>query len=570
MTPANLQQALTRTVQVAGLLVLWSSGHPQTRQLVDTVARVAARQEGRVLVLTADLTGHPELLQAFQPILVQAFGQATVPATFGLLQGQPVPLFPGIADEQQVGAGASTSSSRPRSRTASPGGSTSAPVPGAEGEEDSDELPPLHQEAYDAIERGDLAAAAAAYEQALAAGRQRDEDARLGLAQVRLMERTAGRRPHRSPRGRGGRPRGRRRGGRRRRPRRPRRSRRGRLHPAARPGPDDRPATSATAPAPTCSSSSRRRQPGRAGPQGPHRPHERPLLTVAPTLVDDRVRFRFAPGDPAVHRGRRSTATPSWPVPRASASTDDGWVLDLPRPALDRIEYRFTVHRGTQHRDRARPGQPAARCATAFGAPVGARAARVRGAVVARARRSSRGGWTPCTSKGRRPTTCRSACGHPSTSPPTSARAAAPRPRRPRVRPARLGDPLLGGARRGRRAAAAPGGAGPPRAARRLVLRARPSTCGPSRRPGSTGSARGTRWSVPWSSWVPASGGSPRCCSGCSRRPRVGGVVRAVRLVLPGAPRPLRERLPLLRADLAHACSRSSTCATPSTRSSSG
>ena len=190
VTPENLQQALTRTVQVAGLLVLWSSGHPQTRQLVDTVARVAARQDGRVLVLTADLTGHPELLQVFQPVLVQAFGQATVPATFGLLQGQPVPLFPGIADEQQVGQ-AVEQLLQAAIQNGITGRVDLGPVPGAEGEEDSDELPPLHQEAYDAIERGDLAAAAAAYEQALAQD-ERDEDARLGLAQVHLMERTAG------------------------------------------------------------------------------------------------------------------------------------------------------------------------------------------------------------------------------------------------------------------------------------------------------------------------------------------------------------------------------------------
>ncbi len=190
VTPENLQQSLTRTVQVAGLLVLWSSGHAQTRQLVDTVARVAARQDGRVLVLTADLTGHPELLQAFQPLLVQAFGQATVPATFGLLQGQPVPLFPGLADEEQVGQ-AIEQLLQAAVQNGITGRLDLGPVPGAEGEEDSDELPPLHQAAYDAIERGDLPAAAEAYEQALAQN-ERDEDARLGLAQVRLMERAAG------------------------------------------------------------------------------------------------------------------------------------------------------------------------------------------------------------------------------------------------------------------------------------------------------------------------------------------------------------------------------------------
>ncbi|NHA68025.1 co-chaperone YbbN [Phycicoccus flavus] len=189
VTAANLQQALTRTVQVAGLLVLWASEHPQTRALVDTVAQVAARQQGKVLVLTADLSASPELLQAFQPLLTQAFGQPTVPATFGLLQGQPVPLFPGIADADQVQQ-AVDQLLQAAVQNGITGRVDLGPLP--EGEEPAEEpVPPLHQAAYDAIDRGDLPAAAAAYEQALAENPQ-DEDARLGLAQVRLMERTSG------------------------------------------------------------------------------------------------------------------------------------------------------------------------------------------------------------------------------------------------------------------------------------------------------------------------------------------------------------------------------------------
>src|SRR4029079_11499674 len=52
-------------------------------------------------------------------------------------------------------------------------------------------LPPLHQEAYDAIERGDLAGAHAAYTKALKEN-PADADAELGLAQVGLMQRTEG------------------------------------------------------------------------------------------------------------------------------------------------------------------------------------------------------------------------------------------------------------------------------------------------------------------------------------------------------------------------------------------
>lgn len=183
----NLQSALGRTLQVAGVLVLWSSEHPQTRELVDTVARVAAGLEGRVLVLTADLSAQPELLQAFQPLLVQAFGQPTVPATFGLLQGQPVPLFPGVQPESEVRA-VIDQLLQAAVQNGITGRVELTPVEGAE---EDDALPPLHQAAFDAIERGDHAAAVAAYEQALAEN-PKDHDAELGLAQVRLMERTSG------------------------------------------------------------------------------------------------------------------------------------------------------------------------------------------------------------------------------------------------------------------------------------------------------------------------------------------------------------------------------------------
>src|SRR5690606_30069381 len=52
-------------------------------------------------------------------------------------------------------------------------------------------LPPLHQEAYDAIEREDYDAAVAAYDKALKEN-PKDAEAKAGRAQVRLMARTRG------------------------------------------------------------------------------------------------------------------------------------------------------------------------------------------------------------------------------------------------------------------------------------------------------------------------------------------------------------------------------------------
>ena len=183
---ANLQQALSRTVQVPGVLVLWSSAHPQTRELVDTVIRVAASLQGRLLVLTADLTASPELLQAFQPLLVQAFGQPSVPATFGLLQGQPVPLFPGVQPESEVRVVIDQLLQAAIQNGVTGRVELEQPVGPVE-----EEVPPLHQAAYDAIEVGDMEAAAAAFAQALVEN-PKDYEAEVGLAQVKLMQRTQG------------------------------------------------------------------------------------------------------------------------------------------------------------------------------------------------------------------------------------------------------------------------------------------------------------------------------------------------------------------------------------------
>ncbi|MFL6080720.1 MAG: tetratricopeptide repeat protein [Ornithinibacter sp.] len=183
----NLQEALNRTLQVPGVLVLWGSAYPQTRELFDTVVRVAASLEGRVLVLSADLSTSPQLLSVFQPLLEQAFGQPSVPATFGLLQGQPVPLFPGILPEDEVRAVLDQ-----LLQAAVQNGITGrVQLEAVEGSDDEAPLPPLHEEAFEAIERGDLDAAVAAYQQALAED-PKDADAEIGLAQVRLMQRTSG------------------------------------------------------------------------------------------------------------------------------------------------------------------------------------------------------------------------------------------------------------------------------------------------------------------------------------------------------------------------------------------
>lgn len=192
VTDATFSEVMNRTLQVPAVLVIWSSAHEQTVGLAERVAGVAAALEGRVFVVSADVQTSPAILQAFQPVIVQAFGQLTVPVTFGLLQGQPVPLFPGLPQDDEIKA-VLDQLVQAAVQNGITGRVDLGPARGGAAAGSDDELPalpPLHQEAYDAIDRGDLDAAVGAYEKALAAD-PKDHDAELGLAQVRLMQRTS-------------------------------------------------------------------------------------------------------------------------------------------------------------------------------------------------------------------------------------------------------------------------------------------------------------------------------------------------------------------------------------------
>jgi putative thioredoxin len=182
-TDATIGELVRPDLPYPVVMVLWSSRLKESADFVATMAAVARRYAGRFQLVTVDVDANPAILQAFQ---VQA-----VPVSFAFLQGQPVPLFEGAQPEPQV-----TGVIDQVLALGAQHGMTGT-VPGADAEPAAAEvaeeppLPPLHQQAYDAIESGDLDAAAAAYREALAQS-PADTDAKLGLAQVGLMQRTAG------------------------------------------------------------------------------------------------------------------------------------------------------------------------------------------------------------------------------------------------------------------------------------------------------------------------------------------------------------------------------------------
>lgn len=182
-TDATFSEIVNASISVPAVLVLWATQVPESQSYVDSLVALARSYEGRFQVVTVNVEENPGLFRAFQ---VQS-----VPVTLGLLQGQPVPLFAGVQPPEQI---------RPvldeLLKLAVQHGVTGRVDLGAEQpetgtEEEEPPLPPLHQEAFDAIERGDLEAAANAYERALKEN-PADSDAELGLAQVGLMQRTQG------------------------------------------------------------------------------------------------------------------------------------------------------------------------------------------------------------------------------------------------------------------------------------------------------------------------------------------------------------------------------------------
>ena len=180
-TDGGFQAIVTGTQSVPAVVVLWSQRSPASGDFVEVVASVAASYEGRFQVVSINVDANPGLQQAFQ---VQS-----VPMTLGLVAGQPVPLFAGPQPAEQVRVYVDELLKLAAEHGVTGRAAVAAPEE-AEAEVEP-ELPPLHQEAFDAIERDDLDAAVDAYTRALAQN-PADEEAAVGLAQVKLMQRTAG------------------------------------------------------------------------------------------------------------------------------------------------------------------------------------------------------------------------------------------------------------------------------------------------------------------------------------------------------------------------------------------
>jgi len=181
VTDQTFSQVLELSRQVPVVVDLWATWCEPCKQLSPIIEKVARELQGRVVLATVDIDQNPQIQQAFQA--------QSIPLVVALLGGRPVPLFTGAVPEQQV-----REVFAQLLDVAAQQGVTGTISVGGEPHEDAAEeppLPPLHQEAFDAIQRGDNAAAIVAYEKALAEN-PRDAEAAAGLAQVQLLQRIEG------------------------------------------------------------------------------------------------------------------------------------------------------------------------------------------------------------------------------------------------------------------------------------------------------------------------------------------------------------------------------------------
>ena len=169
---------LSRTVPVVLAVVAeWST---PSAQLLPALQRVVESAAGRLVLAVVDHDANPGIVESLQA--------QSVPTVVAVIAGRPVPLFAGAVPEEQL----APLFEQVLELAAQNGVTGSVPMNGAPAaapaEPEPEPLPPLHAEAYEAIERQDYAEAARLFRTAIAQD-PRDAAATAALAQVELLDR---------------------------------------------------------------------------------------------------------------------------------------------------------------------------------------------------------------------------------------------------------------------------------------------------------------------------------------------------------------------------------------------
>lgn len=180
VTVATFNEVIQQSTQYPILVELYSGRTLGNSELTDRLVKVVNEADGKLLLARVDVDTNAQILQVF--------GAQSVPTTFAVIGGQPIPLFQGTPTVEQVDQVVAEVL-----KVAEQNGVTGR-VEGIEDTEevaDDDALPPHLAAAYQAINDGDLAQARSIYEEALKQD-PNDAESVAGLAQVALMERLEG------------------------------------------------------------------------------------------------------------------------------------------------------------------------------------------------------------------------------------------------------------------------------------------------------------------------------------------------------------------------------------------
>lgn len=175
ITAQDFQKYAEQSATVPVVVALYAPQSPESETFVETLSELIDSYQGKLLLGTVDASTEQQIAQVFQA--------QTVPTVVAMLGGQAVPLVnstvPADQMRQLLDELLTLAAQNGVTGTAEP---TTPAAP--------KELPPLHQEALDKLEAGDLDGAESSYNKALAEN-PGDKDAKLALAQVHLLQRVS-------------------------------------------------------------------------------------------------------------------------------------------------------------------------------------------------------------------------------------------------------------------------------------------------------------------------------------------------------------------------------------------
>jgi putative thioredoxin len=176
VTEATFQaEVVERSLRQLVVVDLWADWCGPCKQLSPVLERLAAQSGGAWVLAKVDVDANPRI--------AQLFGAQSIPTVVAIAGGQPVDAFAGALPEPEVKKWLNALLDALKDKL--PGVQDAA---GAEPEEEPDD--PRFTEAEDAFERGDFAAAEAAYQRILDV-EPANELAKAALVQVRFANRAS-------------------------------------------------------------------------------------------------------------------------------------------------------------------------------------------------------------------------------------------------------------------------------------------------------------------------------------------------------------------------------------------